>query len=43
MRPGYYGQTLKHLPVTVWNLGYRYRARSYQVLVNGYTGTMTGN
>jgi hypothetical protein len=43
MQPRYSGQTFKHILVPVWNLVYDYGPRSYQVLVNGYTGTMTGH
>lgn len=42
IQPRYSGQTFKHILVPVWNLVYDYGPRSYQVLVNGYTGTMAG-
>ena len=42
IEPRYSGQTFKHILVPVWNLVYEYGRGSYQVLVNGYTGTMTG-
>jgi hypothetical protein len=35
-------QTFKHLLVPVWLLTYLYGSKSYQVLVNGYTGTIAG-
>ena len=35
-------QTFKHVLVPVWVLAYNYGASSYQVIVNGYTGTMAG-
>ncbi len=38
----YTGQTFKHVLVPVWVLAYTYGAQSYQVIVNGYTGTMAG-
>ncbi len=36
------GQTFKHILVPVWLLSYTYGATSYQVVVNGYTGTIAG-
>jgi hypothetical protein len=41
--PQYSGQTFKHILVPVWLLTYMYRARNYQVVVNGYTGAIAGN
>lgn len=38
----YSGQTFKHILVPVWLLAYTYRAKTYQVVVNGYTGTISG-
>lgn len=38
----YSGQTFKHILAPVWILSYTYGARSYQVLVNGFTGTIAG-
>ena len=35
-------QTFKHVLVPVWLLAYTYGSRSYQVVVNGYTGTIAG-
>lgn len=40
--PDYSAQTFKHVLVPVWVLAYNYGAQSYQVIVNGYTGTMAG-
>jgi hypothetical protein len=37
------GQTFKHVLVPVWVLAYTYGARSFQVLVNGYTGEIAGD
>lgn len=38
----YAGQTFKHILVPVWVLAYTYGPKSYQVVVNGYTGKMAG-
>ena len=35
-------QTFKHILVPVWILAYTYGSQNYQVIVNGYTGTMAG-
>ncbi len=35
-------QTFKHILVPVWLLTYAYGSKTYQLLVNGYTGTMAG-
>ncbi|MGV3531363.1 MAG: zinc ribbon domain-containing protein, partial [Chthoniobacteraceae bacterium] len=35
-------QTFKHVLVPVWVLAYNYGSSTYQVVVNGYTGTMAG-
>lgn len=35
-------QTFKHILVPIWLLSYTYGATSYQVVVNGYTGTIAG-
>jgi len=40
--PDYSGQTFKHILVPLWLLTYQYRQRTYQVVMNGYTGTMAG-
>jgi hypothetical protein len=42
IRPTFSGQTFKHILVPVWLLTYNYGARAYQVVVNGYTGRMSG-
>ena len=42
IQPRYSGQTFKHILVPVWKLAYDYGGRSFQVLVNGYTGKMVG-
>ena len=42
IHPEYSGQTFKHVLVPVWLLSYDYGARSFQVLVNGYTGALAG-
>ena len=36
------GQTFKHVLVPVWILTYDYHRKSYQVVVNGYTGRIAG-
>ncbi len=41
--PQYASRTFKHVLVPVWLLTYRYGARTYQVVVNGYTGAIAGN
>lgn len=38
----YQGRTFKHILVPVWLTTYTYGAKSYQVVVNGYTGKMAG-
>jgi hypothetical protein len=40
--PQFSGRTFKHILVPVWLLTYNYGAKMYQVVVNGYTGTMAG-
>ena len=40
--PEYSGRTFKHVLVPVWLLSYNYGAKDYQVIVNGYTGTIAG-
>jgi len=38
----YSGQTFKHILVPVWLLSYVYRAKPFQVVVNGVTGQIAG-
>lgn len=38
----YQGRTFKHILVPIWLVTYTYGAKSYQVVVNGYTGKMAG-
>ncbi len=38
----YSGQTFKHILAPLWLLTYQFRTRSFQVVVNGYTGTIAG-
>jgi hypothetical protein len=40
--PTFSGRTFKHVLVPVWLLTYNYRARAFQVIVNGYTGQIAG-
>ena len=37
------GQTFKHILVPVWLLAYDFHGRSFQVVVNGYTGAIAGD
>jgi hypothetical protein len=39
----YSGQTFKHVLVPVWVLGYTYGPRTFQVVVNGTTGSIAGD
>jgi hypothetical protein len=36
------GLTFKHVLVPVWVVHYTYGPRSFQVVANGYTGTIAG-
>ena len=36
------GRTFKHVLVPVWLVSYTYGSKSFQVLANGYTGTLAG-
>jgi len=38
----YSRQTFKHILVPVWLLTYNYGPRAFQVVINGYTGTIAG-
>ena len=38
----YSGQTFKHILAPVWLLTYNYGAKVFQVVINGYTGTIAG-
>jgi predicted RNA-binding Zn-ribbon protein involved in translation (DUF1610 family) len=40
--PEFSARTFKHLLVPIWLLAYMFGSRSYQVVVNGYTGRMAG-
>ena len=40
--PTFSGQTFKHLLVPIWLLAYMFGSRSFQVIVNGYTGKIAG-
>ena len=35
-------QTFKHILVPIWLVAYTYGATTFQVVVNGYTGTIAG-
>jgi ribosomal protein S27E len=38
----YSGQTFKHILTPIWLLTYNYGAQNFQVVINGYTGTIAG-
>jgi hypothetical protein len=38
----YRGRTFKHVLVPVWLVSYTYGSRSFQIVANGYTGTIAG-
>ena len=38
----YHGRTFKHILVPIWLVTYTYGPKSFQVVVNGYTGKMAG-
>ena len=38
----YSGQTFKHILVPIWLLTYNYGPRNFQVVLNGYTGSIAG-
>lgn len=42
VRTHYTRQTFKHILVPVWLLTYQFRTRTFQVLINGYTGEIAG-
>ena len=42
IHPTYSEKTFKHILVPVWLLSYTYANRAWQVVVNGYTGTIGG-
>lgn len=42
VRTSYSNQTFKHVLAPVWLLTYRYGAKTFQVVVNGYTGKIAG-
>jgi DNA-directed RNA polymerase subunit RPC12/RpoP len=39
----YSGQTFKHILTPIWLLTYNFGARHFQLVVNGYTGTIAGS
>ena len=43
IHPSFSGQTFKHILVPIWLLTYDFKAKPYQVVVNGYTGQMAGD
>ena len=40
--PNYSGQTFKHILVPLWLLTYNFGRKTYQVVVNGFTGDIAG-
>lgn len=36
------GQTFKHILVPIWLIAYTYGAKTFQIVVNGYTGSIAG-
>jgi hypothetical protein len=38
----YTGQTFKHILVPVWLIAYTYHGQNFQIVINGYTGTIAG-
>jgi hypothetical protein len=43
IHPRFADRTFKHVLVPVWVLSFNYRSKIYQVLVNGYSGTIAGD
>jgi hypothetical protein len=43
IEPEFSGQTFKHILVPVWLASYRFGSKKYQMLVNGYTGEVSGH
>jgi hypothetical protein len=43
VRAGYSGQTFKHILAPLWMLQYRYGASNFQVVMNGYSGKISGD
>jgi hypothetical protein len=43
VKSDYSGQTFKHILVPIWLLTYNYGAHNFQVVINGYTGTISGS
>jgi len=37
------GPTFKHILAPIWLLNYHYGAKNFQVVINGYTGTIAGH
>lgn len=42
VRSDYSAQTFKHILVPVWLLSYTFHGKPFQVVINGYTGTIAG-
>ena len=39
----YQGRTFKHILVPAWLISYTYGSKSFQIVVNGYTGAIAGD
>ena len=42
MNTQFSNQTFKHILTPIWLLTYQYGARTFQVVINGYTGAIAG-
>lgn len=42
VQANYGGQTFKHILVPIWLLSYDFHGKPFQVVINGYTGTIAG-
>ena len=43
VRADYSEQTFKHILAPLWMLQYRFGAKNFQVVMNGYTGKISGD
>jgi predicted RNA-binding Zn-ribbon protein involved in translation (DUF1610 family) len=43
VRSAYSGQTFKHILAPLWMLQYRFGAKNFQVVMNGYSGAISGD
>ncbi len=42
VRSAYSAQTFKHILVPIWMVSYDFHGRSFQCVINGYTGSIAG-